>query len=61
MKSHINELLPKEERNVEQYLYLSSLPGGNTVEEVFNQMKREKWPDVEEIEIDPIVSVPVTP
>ena len=52
MKSHINELLPKEERNVEQYLYLSSLPDGNTVEEVFNQMKREKWPDVEEIEID---------
>ena len=42
MKSHINEFLPKEERNVEQYLYLSSLPGGNTVEEVFNQLKREK-------------------
>ena len=52
MKSHINELLPKEERNVEQYLYLSSLPDGNTVEEVFNVLKRDKWPDVEEIEND---------
>jgi phage tail tube protein FII len=52
MKSHINEFLPKEERNVEQYLYLSSLPNGNTVEEVFNQLKRENWPDVEGIEND---------
>ena len=52
MKSHINEFLPKEERNVEQYLYLSSLPDGNTVEGVFNQLKRDKWPDVEDIEND---------
>ena len=52
MKSHINELLPKDERNVEQYLYLSSLPGGDTVEDVFNQLKRDNWPDVEEIEND---------
>ena len=41
MKSHINELLPKDERNVEQYLYLSTLPEGETVEEIFNILKRE--------------------
>ena len=34
MKSHMNELLPKGERNVEQYLYLSSLPDGETVEDL---------------------------
>ena len=52
MGSHINDNLPKEERNVEQYLYLASLPDGNTVEDVFNTLKTEKWPDVEEIEIE---------
>ena len=52
MKSHMNELLPKGERNVEQYLYLSSLPDGETVEDIFNNLKEKKWPDVDEIEID---------
>ena len=52
MKSHINDALPKDERNVEQYLYLSSLPEGDTVEDVFNVLKKEKWPDLEEIEDD---------
>ena len=57
MKSHINELLPKEEHNVEQYLYLSSLPDGNTVEEIFNQLKKDKWPDVEEIDYDSDIKI----
>lgn len=52
MKSHMNELLPKDERNVEQYLYLSSLPDGETIEDIFKNLKREKWPDVDDIEID---------
>ena len=52
MKSHINDALPKDERNVEQYLNLSSLPEGDTVEDVFNVLKKEKWPDLEEIEDD---------
>ena len=52
MKSHINDDLPKDERNVEQYLYLSTLPDGDTVEEVYNVMKRNNWPDVEGVEID---------
>tara|TARA_Y100000389_G_scaffold115453_1_gene112531 strand:+ start:1725 stop:5504 length:3780 start_codon:yes stop_codon:yes gene_type:complete len=48
MESHSS--LPEEERNVEQYIYLSYLPEGNTVEDVFDSMKFLKWGDVDDIE-----------
>ena len=52
MKSHINDFLPKDERNVEQYLYLSTLPDGDSVENIFYNLKKENWPDLQDIEID---------
>ena len=48
MESH--SILPEEDRNVEQYIYLSHLPDGKTVEEIFDSMKLLKWNEVEEIE-----------
>ena len=39
MKSHIQ--LPKEDRNVEQYLYLSTLPEGTTIEKVYQSLKND--------------------
>ena len=41
MKSHIT--LPENERNVEQYLYVSMLPEGETVDEVYHSMKQLQW------------------
>jgi hypothetical protein len=52
MNSHANVNLPKDERNVEQYIYMATLPDGGTFKEVFDTLKREKWPEVEEIEYD---------
>ena len=54
MKSH--EQLPKEERNVEQYLYLSTLPQGINLESVYRSLKNDPhqtWtiPDFEDSEI----------
>ena len=54
MKSH--EQLPKEERNVEQYLYLSVLPRGINLEDVYRSLKSDPYqtwtiPDFEESEI----------
>ena len=54
MKSH--EQLPKEERNVEQYLYLSTLPQGINLESVYRSLKNDinkTWtiPDFEDSEI----------
>ena len=54
MKSH--EQLPKEERNVEQYLYLSVLPRGINLESVYRSLKNDPYqtwtiPDFEESEI----------
>ena len=43
-------LYQKKKRNVEQYIYLSYLPEGNTVEDVFDSMKFLKWGDVDNIE-----------
>ena len=37
MKSHLN--LPKEDRNVEQYLYLTTLPKGNSLEDVYKSLR----------------------
>ena len=48
MESH-NEL-PEDKRNVEQYLYLSMLPDGNSPEEIFLSMKELHWNEVENIE-----------
>ena len=54
MKSHLE--LPKEERNVEQYLYLSVLPQGINLESVYRSLKNDPYqtwtiPDFEESEI----------
>lgn len=48
MESH--SILPEEDRNVEQYIYLSHLPNGKTVEEIFDSMKLLKWNEVEGID-----------
>tara|TARA_B110000285_G_scaffold17299_1_gene16830 strand:+ start:3384 stop:6983 length:3600 start_codon:yes stop_codon:yes gene_type:complete len=39
MKSHVD--LPKEDRNVEQYLYLSVLPSGNNLEDAYKSLKND--------------------
>ena len=39
MRSHLD--LPKEDRNVEQYLYLSQLPQGNNLENVYKSLKND--------------------
>ena len=49
MKSHIT--LPENERNVEQYLYVSMLPEGETVDEVYQSMKQLQWSEVENLEL----------
>jgi len=54
MKSHLD--LPKEERNVEQYLYISTLPKGINIEDVYKSLKSDPYqtwtiPDFEESEI----------
>ncbi len=52
MRSHIT--LEKQDRNVEQYLYLSVLPEGTHIETVYDNVKREEtwsipdWPDLRE-------------
>ncbi len=51
MKSHLD--LPKEDRNVEQYLYLSVLPKGVTLETTYTSLKNDpnktwivpEWPE----------------
>lgn len=48
MRSHLQ--LPEKERNVEQYLYISKLPEGNTVEDLFKTLKDSEWPEVKDIE-----------
>ena len=48
MESHID--LPEGERDVEQYLYLSLLPEGDTIEEVFDSIKSLEWSEVLNIE-----------
>ena len=47
MESHVD--LPKEERNVEQYLYLTMLPEGNSIDEVFHSLKSLQWSEVSDI------------
>ena len=41
MKSHLD--LPKEERNVEQYLYLSVLPKGTNLEDAYKSLKSDPF------------------
>uniref|UniRef100_A0A6C0L3G5 Helicase C-terminal domain-containing protein n=1 Tax=viral metagenome TaxID=1070528 RepID=A0A6C0L3G5_9ZZZZ len=63
MRSHIGNdkdkdgnplppLLPEKDRNVEQYLYLSFLPSGETFEEIFDDLRKNKWPEVNDIVIN---------
>ena len=59
MKSHLN--LPKEDRNVEQYLYLSILPQGTNLETVYKSLKNDPnqtWliPDFSEESVKPELS-----
>ena len=54
MKSHVD--LPKEERNVEQYLYLSVLPGGINLESAYKSLQNDpnntwKVPEFEDADI----------
>ena len=50
-KSHKD--LPEKERNVEQYLYISFLPEGKTVETIYKSLKdnEDLWPEVRDIDI----------
>ena len=50
MRSHMNPKLPENERNVEQYLYISTLPEGETIETLFTELKDKGWPELEDIE-----------
>ena len=47
MGSHLD--LPEKDRFVEQYIYLSTLPEGDTVEEVFSSLKVLEWPEVQDV------------
>ena len=47
MESHLDLL--EDQRNVEQYIYLSMLPEGNTFEEIFYSLKDLNWPEVQDI------------
>ena len=49
MESHVD--LPKDERNVEQYLYLTMLPEGNSVEEIYDSLKTLEWDGIKEIPV----------
>ena len=49
MESHVD--LPKDERNVEQYLYLTMLPEGNSVEEIYDSLRTLEWEGVKEIPV----------
>ncbi len=49
MMSHMNPDLPEEERNVEQYLYITTLPKGDTIEKLFRSLKDSRWPELEDI------------
>jgi hypothetical protein len=48
MKSHME--LPEDQRNVEQYIYLSFIPYGETIEEIFQSLKDNEWNEVQEID-----------
>ena len=50
-KSHKD--LPENKRNVEQYLYVSFLPEGKTVETIYKSLKdnQDLWPEVRDIDI----------
>jgi hypothetical protein len=43
--------LPESERNVDQYLYLSFIPDGEDVDEVFHSLKQLQWSEVDDINI----------
>ena len=56
MNSHVgpdpdNPWLPEEDRNVEQYLYLTMLPEGNDIEEIYTSLKDLEWNEVSELDI----------
>ena len=49
MESHID--LAESERNVEQYLYVSMLPEGNTFEDIYESLKELEWSEVNGIDV----------
>ena len=56
MNSHIgpdpdNPWLIEKDRNVEQYLYLTMLPEGNTIEEIYHTLKDLEWNELTDINI----------
>ena len=52
IRLYSHEDLPEKERYVDQYLYLSTYPEGDTVESLFNNMKKSnKWDDIGKIDI----------
>ncbi len=48
MRSH--EDLPPEERNVDEYLYVSTIPEGDDVDDLFKTLKESKWPELDDID-----------
>lgn len=50
MRSH--EDLPPADRNVDEYLYISAIPEGDNVDDVFKTLKESKWPEVDDIEYE---------
>lgn len=57
MGSHMVPQLTDKDRNVEQYLYLSTLPEGKTIEEIFTELKDKNWPELEDIEDGPDIKL----
>ena len=55
MESHID--LPENERNVEQYLYLTMLPEGDTVQDIYQSLDDLDWSEVRDINIPDGVDV----
>ena len=49
MKSHVHPELLENERNVEQYIYIATLPEGDTIDTLFSELKKMNWPGLPEI------------
>ena len=47
-----HEDLPPQERNVDEFIYISAIPNGDNVDDLFKTLKESKWPELEEIEYE---------
>ena len=47
IESHLD--LPKGERNVEQYLYLTMLPEGDSIEDIYYSLRELQWSEVQDV------------